>query len=100
MPRCAKNNAQTNANDTDNNTSNNTTTKDNGNTRTLTHTPSKTHQKSSSGVTQSIGGEIGIPHSTLRPFPLDGAAAASSGAFAPGGAAKDNKLESDSRGWQ
>ena len=42
-----------------------------------------THSQSSSGVTQSIDGEIGISHSTLRLFPLDGGAVASSDAFAP-----------------
>ena len=41
------------------------------------------HSKSSSGVTKSINGELGMSHSTLRPFPLDGGAVASSDAFAP-----------------
>ena len=41
------------------------------------------HSKRSRGVTKSINGELGISHSTLKPFPLDGGAAASSDAFAP-----------------
>ena len=41
------------------------------------------HSQSSSGVTKRINGELGISHSTLRPFPLDGGAVASSDAFAP-----------------
>ena len=41
------------------------------------------HSKSSSGVTKSINGELGMSHSTLRPFPLDGGVVASSDAFAP-----------------